>query len=147
MARPKFKIDNKIDKRNFLKYLENNRVNVLFDLSQSTGDDHAFSLKKKEEFINYWDNLTSAAYILDVSQKTYFEDLSILLYMLPDPLVAKIKISLRARRKTSDAKGKTQMTIDSLVHSDLTKFAAKNDLTLSDAICSLIELKEKYGDA
>ncbi len=35
MARPKFKIETKLDKRNFLKYLENNREKVLSDLKDA----------------------------------------------------------------------------------------------------------------
>lgn len=127
MARPKFKIENKLDKRNFLKYLENNREKVLSDL------------ESKEAFVSFWEKITSAEYILDNSLDTYFVDLTTLLYMLPDPTISRIKVSLRSMRKSNSSKGKTLLSVDNAVHSALSSFAQSNKLSLSDALALLLK--------
>jgi len=131
MARPKFKIENKLDKRNFLKYLENNREKVLSDL------------ESKDAFVSFWKKITSAEYILDNSIDTYFVDLTTLLYMLPDPTISRIKVSLRSMRKSNSSKGKTLLSVDNAVHSDLSSFAQSNKLSLSDALALLLKKKDK----
>ncbi|MCF6244365.1 MAG: hypothetical protein L3J43_04960 [Sulfurovum sp.] len=127
MARPKFKIENKLDKRNFLKYLDNNRENILSDL------------ESKEAFVSFCKKITSAEYILDNSIDNYFVDLTTLLYMLPDPTISRIKVSIRSMRKPNSSKGKTLLSVDNAVHSALSSFAQSNKLSLSDALSLLLK--------
>jgi hypothetical protein len=130
MARPRFKIETKLDKRNFLKYLENNRENVLSDLK---GNDN------REVFVSFWKKITSAAYILDTSIETYFIDLTTLLYMLPNSTISRVKVSLRSMRKSNSSKGKTLLSVDNAVHCDLSSFAKSKDLSLSEALAFLLK--------
>jgi len=141
MARPKFKIDNKIDKRNFLKYLENNRDKVLSAIKSINTDDMPWEEIKSLEtvFVTLWERITSATYILDTPIEKYFEDLTTLLYMLPESTISKIRSSLRANRKSSTDKGKVQLTIDKQVHGALSAYASENGLTLSDAVQDLLD--------
>ena len=134
MARPKFKIETKLDKRNFLRYLENNRENVLSDLKDA---------ESRKVFLSFWEKITSAQYILDNSVDTYFADLTTLLYMLPDPTISRIKVSLRSMRKSNSSKGKTLLSVDNAVHCDLSSFAMSNKLSLSDALALLLKNSDK----
>jgi len=133
MARPRFTIKTKVDKRNFLKYLDNNKDKVISSLRTENAD-------KVKEFTDFWELVASPMYILDdgFTQEKHFEDLTKLFYMLPDSVIARIKSSLRANRKPRYIKGKVQMTIDVDVQEKLSSYASLKGLTLSGAIEDLL---------
>ncbi len=142
MGRALFTITNKTDRTNFLKYLEKHRENVLLDLRDHyrlLGDESgAVGLEKAKEFISFWENISSASYVRDTKQSLIWEDATKLLYLLPLKRIDTIKISLRATLYRDKHKNKSQLTIDKDVHSELSSFAAKQGLTLSAAIASLL---------
>ena len=132
MGHPKFKINNKTDRNNFLNYLVNNETKVLNDLAEHLGD------MSNKGFISFWNKLREASYIRDTPQEQIWEDVTSLLYMLPPKRIEAIKVSLRAKRRSNKSKNKTQLTIDADVYNLLSTFANKENKTLSAAISDLL---------
>jgi hypothetical protein len=137
MGHPKFTINNKVDRNNFLAYLERNKEAVLSSIKSNYDEVAAFD--KKEEFVVFWKKITNPLYIRDTDQDTIWEDTTSLLYMLPDKKIETIKVSLRAKRRSSKSKNKTQLTIDTDVYDNLSSFAKQQKLTLSGALSVLLK--------
>ena len=147
MGRKQFSFKDMTDVSNFFSYLDNNSEKVLFDLREYHRS--KFKLSANEcnlevsKFVSLWKTLSKPSYSSSRSSDEFFEDVTVLLYLLPPARVNTIKVSLRAIRLRSKKPFKTQLTIDKDVYSDLAAFAASEHLTLSDAINTLLSAKNK----
>jgi len=151
MARPiSFKIDNSIDRNNFLKYLENNEKKVLKDFDfyltmEHTGNSDAIS-SRLDAFLSLWDEIKKPVYIRDTPQEKIWDDATRLLFMLPPKRVKTIRVSLRAK-KTSSSRKRKMISVDADVHYHLAFFAKKHSLSLSAAMDLLLSKSHYLSDA
>jgi len=132
MARPRFIINNKIDRKNLMEYLDRNMENVLS--SFGTKDASA-------PFVALWEHIHFPRYVFDTDQNKIWEDTTALLYLLPPKKIDTIKISLRAKKRSAKSKSKTQLTVDSDVYDLLSSYASSETVTLSEAIRKLLTEK------
>ena len=146
MGKKQFSFVNMTDVSNFFAYLEKHRAKVLYDLVEYYWlvlHDLNLGEVKAKEFVALWETLSKPSYASSRSSDVFFEEVTVLLYLLPPARVNTIKVSLRAIRLRSKKPFKTQLTIDKGVYSDLAAFAASKHLTLSDAINTLLSAKNK----
>jgi len=71
-----FKIDNEIDRSNFLEYLKNNEKKVLRDLSEHLwkicNEDISLVFTKQDIFLSLFDKIQDPLYRQNTSQINYF---------------------------------------------------------------------------
>jgi len=147
MARPvTFKIDNSIDRNNFLKYLENNEKKVLKDFDfyltmEHAGNSDAVS-SRLDAFLSLWDEIKKPFYIRDTPQEKIWDDATRLLFMLPPKRVKTIRVSLRAK-KTSSSRKRKMISVDADVHYHLAFFNSHINVTYNGFLFQLILKQEK----
>lgn len=132
MGRRKFKIDTAMDSMNMHHYLCAHEQTIKNEFYESSD-------------VDFDDNFEDLLLVLhDIANEEEYADSMFrslqteLLYLLCRERINKIRTTLRAKR-SSGHKSKKQLTIDSSVYQELKKYSEEHDLTLSNAIKSLLD--------
>lgn len=139
VARAKFEISNEKDSDNFFRYMLNKKGMLYTEMYSCK--DYKDNNQRDDEctiFSGLYDKIIDWQYKINTPLETRFAEETELLYMLPYSRIEKIKTSIRAKRKNKYEKKKRQLTIDDHVHLDLSIYAKRYNITLSEAIEKLL---------